>query len=158
MDSRNAEKIANLLREELLKQGIRMEFKKLEWATFIQGRASEEFRRVTLQWSMPWSVDLYQLWHSSSAGPNGSNYVSFIHEEADEIIVKLRRTFDEQERIRLCHRFHAIVHEEQPYTFMYCGTELMAVDKRFQDVETFRIRPGYDCTEWWVPKAMVRYP
>ncbi len=158
VDSRNAEKIANLLREELIKQGIRMEIKKLEWATFIQDVQAKNFDVVTLQWSMPWSVDLYQLWHSSSAGSNGSNYVSFINEEADEIIVKLRRTFDEEERIRLCHRFHAIVHEEQPYTFMYCGTELMAVDKRFQDVETFRIRPGYDCTEWWVPKAMVRYP
>ena len=54
--------------------------------------------------------------------------------------------------------FHQIVHEEQPYTFMYSGAELMAVDKRFLGVETFRIRPGYEQLEWWTPKALRMYP
>jgi peptide/nickel transport system substrate-binding protein len=154
--SSNGEKIAVLMKENLSKVGIRMQIKKLEWALFIERVQERNFDVVTMAWSMPWTVDLYQIWHSDSIG--GSNYVSFSHEEADDIIIQLRKTFDEQERIQLCHRFHEIVHEEQPYTFLWCSAELMAVDKRFRDVETFPIRPGYDVFEWWVPKTEQVYP
>lgn len=156
--SKNAEKIGTLLKEELEKVGIIMDIRRLEWATFISDVQKKDFDAVTMAWSQPWSVDLYQIWHSESAEENGSNYISFKNEEADELIMELRRTFDKQRQIEICHRFHEIVHEEQPYTFMYCGAELMAVDKRFQDVETFRIRPGYDPTEWWAPREMQKYP
>jgi len=155
--SKNGERIATLLKEELDKIGISMQIQKLEWALFIQRVQEKNFDAVTMAWSHPWSVDLYQIWHSSSAGPGGSNAVSFINAEADELIERLRRTFDKEERYQICHRFHEIVHEEQPYTFLYCPAELLAVDKRFQGVETFRIRPGYDTSEWWVPKALQKY-
>lgn len=155
--SKNAERIATLLKEELDQVGILMDIERLEWALFIEKIQQKRYDASTMAWSLPWSVDLYQVWHSTSAGPNGSNYVSFIHEEADQIIEELRNTFDEDKRIELCHRFHRIVHEEQPYTFLWCSAELMAVDKRFQDVETFRTRPGYDIREWWVPSTMRKF-
>ncbi|MFM2248384.1 MAG: hypothetical protein RL071_4459, partial [Pseudomonadota bacterium] len=31
----------------------------------------------------------------------------------------LRLEFDEGERVKLCHAFHRLVAEEQPYTFFY---------------------------------------
>jgi len=156
--SKNAEKIATLLKEELQRAGVVMNIERLEWALFIEKTQKKEFDANTLSWISPWSVDLYQIWHSSSAGANGSNYTSFKNKEADEIIEQLRQTFDEEQRIRLCHRFHRIAHEEQPYTFMYTGAELIAVDKRFEGVETFKLRPGYDLLEWWSPKALQAYP
>jgi peptide/nickel transport system substrate-binding protein len=157
-DSKNGQRIAALLQEELEKIGIEMKIQSLEWATYLQDIQKKDFDCCAMSWSMPWSVDLYQIWHSDSAGEQGSNYVSFKNEEADEIVIALRRTFDEQKRIELCHRFHEIVHEEQPYTFMYASAETMAVDKRFRGVETFPIRPGFIMDEWWVPKAEQRYP
>lgn len=158
VESKDGEKIATLLKEELAKVGVIMHIEKQEWALFIERVHEKNFDATTLRWMSPWSIDLYQIWHSSSAGPGGSNAISYSNPEVDRIAEALRSTFDEEERIKLCHRFHQIVHEEQPYTFLFCDAELMAVDKRFEGVETFRIRPGYELLEWWVPRALQRYP
>ncbi len=158
VESKDGEKIATLLKEELEKVGIIMHIEKQEWALFIERVHEKNFDATTLRWMSPWSVDLFQIWHSSSAGPGGSNAISYNNPEVDQIAEALRSTFDEEERIKLCHRFHRIVHEEQPYTFLFCDAELMAVDKRFEGAQTFRIRPGYELLEWWVPKALQKYP
>ena len=64
--------------------------------------------------------DPRQLWHSAGAKePGSSNAVGFANKEADEIIEQLTFESDENKRIALYHRFHEIIHEEQPYTFIY---------------------------------------
>ncbi|ANH78399.1 ABC transporter substrate-binding protein [Candidatus Chlamydia sanziniae] len=60
------------------------------------------------------------LWHSEGAMEKGSaNVVGFQNEEADLIIDKLSYEYDPEERVRLYHRFHEIIHEEAPYAFLY---------------------------------------
>lgn len=64
--------------------------------------------------------DPEQLWSSSLAKVKGSsNAIGFQNKEADEIIQKLKMEYNEDERIKLYHRFSAIIHEEAPYTFLY---------------------------------------
>ncbi|HRD55917.1 MAG TPA: ABC transporter substrate-binding protein, partial [Parachlamydiaceae bacterium] len=64
--------------------------------------------------------DPEQLWSSSLAKVKGSsNAIGFQNKEADEIIKKLKMEYDEEERIKLYHRFHAIIYEEAPYTFLF---------------------------------------
>jgi len=61
-----------------------------------------------------------QLWHSDGVGQAGSsNMTGFANQEADAIIEKLEYTYNSEERLKLYHRFGAILHEEQPYTFLY---------------------------------------
>ena len=61
-----------------------------------------------------------QLWHSSGAEEKGSsNAVGFKNAEADQIIETLRFESDKEKRNALYHRFHEIIHEQQPYTFLY---------------------------------------
>ena len=66
-----------------------------------------------------------------------------------------RTEFDHQKRIAMYHRFHEILHEEQPYTFLFCSKELEAVDKRFRNTIVYPF--GLDEREWWVPSALQRY-
>jgi len=155
--SKQGEQIAVLLKEETDKVGITMTIQKIEWALFVQRLLEKNFDVVLLRWISEWRSDPYQVWHSESAGPNGSNHVSFINEQADRIIEELRGTYDEQKRIELFHRFHRILHEEQAYTFLHTRAELIAVNKRIHGVQTFSLVPGYDLLEWWVPKEEQKY-
>lgn len=74
---------------------------------------------------MGWSLgappeDPEQLWHSSLALEKGSsNAIGFCNKEVDEIIDKLHYEYDKKEREALYHRFHHIIHDEAPYTFLY---------------------------------------
>lgn len=105
-------------------------------------------------WSLDVEQDPYQLWHSSQA-EKGSNYVAFISEEADRLMEEARLEFDHEKRAALYHRLSAIIHEEQPYTYLYCTKALVAVDKRFRNVKVYP--RGLDSTEWWVPAKLQRY-
>ncbi len=152
--SKFAEQLSTILKESLRRHGIRMTIRRLEWAVFIQQIDDRQFDACTLGWSMGWESDPYQIWHSSQA-KKGSNFVGFVNKEADEIIEKARREFDPKKRNEMYHRFHRIIHEEQPYTFLFTMNALVAVDRRFQNVNVYPM--GLEPREWWVPLALQRY-
>jgi peptide/nickel transport system substrate-binding protein len=149
-----AEQVATVYQEELKRAGITLSIRPLEWATFLQNVDERKFDAVMLGWSMTPDDDPYQVWHSSQIEA-GSNYVGFNNPEADALIEQARTEFDSAKRVELYHRFHAILHEEQPYTFMFCSEVLLALDKRFQNVKIYPL--GTDAREWWVPTALQRY-
>ena len=65
--------------------------------------------------------DPRQIWYSSGAKQKGSsNAVGFANKEADKIIDALQYEQNREKRQQLYHRFHEIIYEEQPYTFLYC--------------------------------------
>lgn len=114
------ETIASVYREALLSVGIKMQPEPLEWSTQQKRTQAREFDAFTGAWAADWETDLMQIWHSKEADrPGSSNYVSFRNPEGDRIAEALRRAFDPTERDALCHAFHKLVHEEQPYTFFY---------------------------------------
>lgn len=152
--SRSAEQIATILQENLKRVGIHMEIRKLEWAVFAQKIEARNFDAYTMGWSLGWESDPYQIWHSSQA-EKGSNYVGFVNAEADSIIETARMEFDPEKRRKLYHRFHEILHEEQPYTFLYTLESLVAVARRFQNVNVYPM--GLYPREWWVRTEDQKY-
>jgi peptide/nickel transport system substrate-binding protein len=143
-----------LLKNELLAVGIEMNILPMEWASFTEQLKQRDFDVVTLSWAMAVENDPYQVWHGSGAGKKnrGSNHVSYNNPVANELIEMLRITVDEKKRQRIEHSFHRLIDAEQPYQFLYCKKDLGAYHQRFRGVKWYRLRPGYDLTEWWVPK------
>ncbi|MBI4558905.1 MAG: hypothetical protein HY706_15085 [Candidatus Hydrogenedentes bacterium] len=152
--SDEAEQLATVYKEELDKAGIDFTIRKLEWATFLESTQEHRFDACMLAWGLDPESDPYQLWHSSQA-EKGSNYVGFINADADRIIDEARREFDRNKRIEMYHRLNHILHEEQPYTFLFCPAALQVVDKRFHNVKVYPL--GLDAREWYVPAALQRY-
>jgi len=81
----------------------------------------KSFDAISLAWSLGTPPEEpKQLWHSFGADKKGSsNAVGFSNREADAIIEQLQFEYDNEKRTSLYHRFHRIIHEEQPYTFLY---------------------------------------
>lgn len=152
--SKFGEQLATMLQENLKQVGIKMEIRKLEWAVFIQKIEDHTFDAATLGWSLGWESDPFQLWHSSQAD-KGSNFVGFRNEEADRLIEAARQEFDHTKRLRMYHRFHEILHEEQPYTFLFTTEALVAVSRRFRNVNVYPM--GLYPREWWVPQNLQKY-
>lgn len=152
--SDTGEKIATILKEEIKKHGIVMNIRKTEWAVFTQRLNQRKFDAVTLAWSMGVESDPYQIW-SSTQTQQGSNFVGFVNEEAEQLINTARREFDRKKRIQLYNRFSEIVHDEQPYTFLFCRQSTVAINKRFQNVKIYPL--GIDFAEWFVPEDLQKY-
>ncbi len=145
--STSARSISLLMREDLLKVGIEMEIRQLEWATMLKLLHDRRFDAAMLAWAMPLEQDPYQLWHSTQI-EQGSNYVGFSNARADQLIEDARREFDKERRNAMYREFQRIVHEEQPYTFLFTSPSLVAVAKRFGNVIDYRL--GLETNEWTI--------
>ncbi|MBP7738802.1 MAG: peptide-binding protein [Spirochaetes bacterium] len=148
--SKFTERLVSILKEDFARAGIDMDINRYEWAVYLDKIQSRNFDATSLGWSDPdFQDDPYQIWHSSQI-KGGSNYIGFSNREADLIIEKARVEFDEGRRNRMYHRFHRILHDEQPYTFMYTGPALAVVSRRFTNVKVHT--RGLNYLEWKVGK------
>lgn len=145
---------AAIIQKSYKDAGIIMNIRNFEWASFIDKVKAKDYEAVNLGWASPLESDPFQIWHGSQAGPDkrGSNHVSFSNQQADQLIEMLRLTLDEEKRKRIHWSFQRILDKEQPYMFLYTSKAFGAYDQRFQGVKWYRLRPGFDFTEWYVPK------
>lgn len=145
--SKFAENLASIMKEDLKEIGIQMNITRLEWATFLSRIDQKNFDAATLAWALPLESDPYQVWHSSQANVKGSsNFISFQNKEADRLIERARVIFDEERRNQLYWRFQEILHEEQPYTFLFSSFNLYTVSRRFDNVILHKL--GLDLLDW----------
>lgn len=132
-----------MYKENLRKIGVKMNINIVDWAVFQKKQDDKDFDATHGVWSMGVDTDLFQIWHSSQADiPRGSNRVSFKNGRADRIIVKLRETFDERDRTRLLREFQEIIHEEQPYTFLFSRNGVVPYQGYFEHVIPKITRPN----------------
>ncbi len=82
--------------------------------------------------------------------------ISYKNARVDKILEDYRREFDPKKRIELYREFQRILHDEQPYTFLFMGKSISAVHRRFRSVEVLPIG-GLRPLEWWVPRSSQKY-
>ena len=153
------ERIAEIAREDFAKAGIMLTVNPVEWSVYTQRLDEWNFDVCALGWiNNGWESDPYQIWHSSQADlKKSSNHIGFKNAEADTIIETARREFDVQKRIALYHRFHQILHEEQPYTFLVTPYSLVAQDQRFRNAKVYPHPERMHVSSFWVPLAEQKY-
>ena len=149
------EQVAKLVKDSAARVGIDVILDPYEGSVFFERAKARNFDAINMGWGGSVEEDPYQIWHSSRIGQGGSNYVGFNNPEADKLIEEARRTLDENKRNALYHRFCWIIHEEQPYTFVYTKPEQRFLDRRFENVIIHKL--GINEHEWYVPKDKQRY-
>jgi ABC-type transport system substrate-binding protein len=109
--------------------GVKVEILALEWAVFIRERVNKlDFDAVVLGWSMGLDADIYQIFHSSQAGPQQLNFVGYANPRADELMVRIRREYDDARQTALARELHRLIAHDQPYTFLYVRRSLALLD------------------------------
>jgi len=149
------ERLAKFIKDVAAKVGVEVIPDPYEWSIFIERLLDREFEAEISGWGGVVEEDPYQLWHSSQGVGRGSNHVGFDNKDADEIIEQGRKTLDGTERNKLYHRLHEIIHNEQPYTFLYARPEMRFLDRRFKNVKIHKLDLNW--LEWYVPKEQQRY-
>jgi peptide/nickel transport system substrate-binding protein len=140
-----------IIKEDMARAGVVMSIQALEWSVYVKKLEEKDFEVCTLGWRMGYESDPYQIWHSSQADlPASSNHISFRSPAADALIERIRVTFDLEERVRLCREFHRLLHEEQPYTFLFSPDALLALHRRYLNVREFP--DGPPTSLFWTPR------
>ncbi len=152
------EQLATIYKEDLKTIGVDMVIRKFEWAVFLQNVQEWKFDACGMGWALATNPDFFQLWDSSQADIKASsNHVGFKNEEMDRLIELNRREFDKEKRIEYAHQVHRLLHEEQPYTFLFNAKRLAVLDKRFHNIIPYAIRPCFEFDQWYVPENLQKY-
>lgn len=128
--------ILTIVQNSWSKLGIKCNTRMFEWAVFLKDFVNTlKFDAVVLGWSMGFDPDLYQIWHSSQAGPNQLNFVGYDNPEADRLIVRIRKEYDRGKQMEMAHELHRIIARDQPYTFLFVSRATRLLDRKIVIVE-----------------------
>ncbi|MCS7215225.1 MAG: peptide-binding protein [Thermodesulfovibrio sp.] len=148
-------KAAQIIKEQLKKVGIELNIRVLEWQSFLELVTKRQFQAVLLGWSLSRDPDLYDIFHSSKTKPGEFNFVGYSNREVDLLIEKARELLDREERKKLYKRVHALITEDQPYTFLYVPDAIIAVNKRIKGIEPTVAGIWHNYIYWYVPKNVM---
>ena len=129
--------ILTIVQESWRKIGIKCNTQLFEWAVFLKDFVNAlKYDALVLGWSMGIDPDLYQIWHSSQAGPRQLNFVGYKNAKADRLITRIRREYDRTKQISMARELHRMIAHDQPYTFLYVAKSTQLLDKKIVIVET----------------------
>jgi len=150
--STNYQQMAFYLKDAYARAGILLEPDPTEWNTMLQRIDERDFDAITLGWTGNIEGDPKQIFHSDSMKAGGSNYISYSNPKLDDLIEEARITLDKDKRLAMWHEAHQLLHEDQPYTFLFFSKSPIFVDKRIRNVIITRSGMN-DRVEMYVPQA-----
>ncbi len=116
--------------------GVACQLNGVDMADLSAAFDDKSFDALCLGWAMGSPPENpRQIWYSAGAKEKGSsNAIGFKNAEADAIIDQLDYESNHKKRIELYHRFHRIIFDEQPYTFLYSPKIAMMYREFVQNV------------------------
>ncbi len=161
--SPTAKAIGEYIRQALKEVDIDCDLNGVDIADLSSTFDDKNFDAIYLAWSQGSPPEEpKQLWYSTLAREKGSsNAIGFANAEVDKIIDALQYEYDPNKRIALYHRFDAIIHEQQPYTFLYVPKVALLYRDYLQNVfipsERQDLIPGADVAQpqpniFWLKK------
>ena len=117
--------------------GIEVVTQQFEWTVFLSQFVNVlEFDAIVLGWvGGGLDPDIYQLWHSSQAGPRQLNFSGYQSAAADALMERINREYDPARQIALAFELHRRIAEDQPYTFLFASTRTWGLDRRLVVIE-----------------------
>jgi peptide/nickel transport system substrate-binding protein len=148
---------ATVIQRRLRDVGVAVKIRTVEWAAFIKEFVDKgRFDAVILGWNILQDPDIYDVWHSSKAVAGGLNFVHYRNAELDDLLEKGRRTLDQGRRTAIYRRVQEILHEDQPYCFLYIPMSLPILQARIQGVEPAPAGIDHNFYQWWIPREFQR--
>ncbi len=148
-----ARQMGAIIQSDLKNAGIQLDLSPIEWSAFVDKLNNKSFDSCILGWTGVLDPDPYQVWHSSQADlKQSSNFISFRNKEADKLIEQARTSIDPEKRKKLLRKFYRLIHDEQPYTFLFSDVSLRAQNKKYYNNLVYKL--GMDDNLIWIPRDL----
>lgn len=147
-------RIASFLRDAYAKAGIDAQPESAEWSVFQQRLDNRQYQVAIWALGGALEADPYEFLDTSQISKTGLNIVQFSNPDMDKAIAEARSMVDDAKRIPLWHKLHRIIHEQQPYTFLFIYKELDFARDRIHGMAPTNFLGLNQPAEWYIPKAM----
>jgi peptide/nickel transport system substrate-binding protein len=151
---------AQLFQSELKKIGVQLNILPLDPSVLIQRVLAGNYQSAYLGWDQDPDPDPYNIFHSSQFPPHGQNFIFYANPEADRLIEAGRRELDHGKRQAIYRDLHALLAEDQPYTWTIQVSSKWVGNHRVRGV---RESSGYGLFlwypgefDWWIAQQPLR--
>jgi peptide/nickel transport system substrate-binding protein len=140
---------AVMIQEQLRRVGIRLEIQRLEFNTLIEISLAHDFDAMLSGWTIDTSLDLDYAFHSESI-EDGYNFGGFSDPEVDRLLDEVRDLDTPEKQGRKLAEIQAILHQRQPYTFLWEPQRLTGTAIRLRDAQPNALDPFFGIDDWWL--------
>jgi peptide/nickel transport system substrate-binding protein len=134
---------------------IKVEFK--EWQAWKEDVFFEhDFDVIFAIWVFDDSADISSLFHSGEIGEWKNNFGGYSNPEVDGLINESKLTLDHEKRRTINRKLHAILAEENPYTFLWTLTNYAAYHKKVRRVAIHPYKFFSYADDWFIEEKDQR--
>jgi peptide/nickel transport system substrate-binding protein len=116
--SRQQERAATVVADELRRIGVGLSLAPVEWGEFLHRLEAHDFELAAIEWSIDENPDLFTLFHSSQVA-GGLNYGGYADREVDGWLDELRTDPGPNRRNELLHELVVRLRRDEPYSFLF---------------------------------------
>lgn len=127
-------KTTNFLKNQWAQLGINIDVQMVDNDTFLQRLQARDYDMALAGQSLGYNLDTYSYWHSSQATPKGLNLSNYRSFGADQLIEKIRDTFDPAEKDNYLKQLAKVIADDVPAVFLYRPKYSLATDNRVQGI------------------------
>lgn len=124
------QKTAQFLKSQWAQLGIDLKIEALDSQAYLQKLQAREFDMALAGQSLGYNLDTYSYWHSSQATPMGLNLSNYRSFGADQLIEKIRDTFDSAQKDKYLKDLAKVIASDVPAIFLYRPQYTLAIDGR----------------------------
>jgi peptide/nickel transport system substrate-binding protein len=144
-------KICELLKENLDRIGIQCNVQSLEFTTLQERLRLHQFQATFGGWGSGADPDTAENIYATN---EGRNFGEYSNPEVDRLFKEGKKEFDREKRAEIYRQIHAILWEDQPYTWLYHRKSMFAFNKNlrgyvFSQRGPYHYGPGFFSI--WMP-------
>lgn len=140
---------AVMIQEQLKKVGVQVKPQVLEFNTLVERATTGQFESMVFGFTMDTGLDLSNQFHSSAERPEG-NFGAYKNPEVDRLIERTLSVPEIEQAKDDFVRIQRILHQEQPFTFLWESQRLSAVNKRLRNVKPNVLFSLFNLEDWWI--------
>jgi len=147
--------IANLVQRQLREIGIEVRIQPIDGSVFFPTLIEKKYDACVAGFEVPLQIQMDDFWNSDLRR-YPFNIVSFRSRRVDQILEKARASVNEIDAAPLWKEFQAILHQEQPCTFLFWSDKLVGVNDRVQGTTIGVLGTTYHAWEWHTGESSGR--
>jgi len=141
---------AVMIQEQLKKVGIRATPRILEFGTMVELTNHGKFDASVEGFGMDTSLDLTGYFHTPTANGDTRNLARYSNPEVDRLIEQSMAFPDVKDAKPTLDRIQEILHQDQPYTFLWESQRMPAINRRLHEVNPTMIFALNNMKAWWI--------
>lgn len=127
---------AEILQRQLLKVGVKVSLKVMEWQAFLNTVVMpKKFETVLLGWGLSLAPDPYMIWHSEGDVPGGFNMIGYHSTRTNRLIEKMENSTEPEKTAALQRDIFASIVQDNPYLFLVVPNTINVYNRHIYGVK-----------------------